>query len=114
MLGCHVEPSKNAMKAYNYCRKEGGLEGPLTYGVPPAALNKKGDKAARNKLLVEMGAAAAVDAGHIRIEDYVKVDACIKAYKMVVQQPDCLDAPRRDIGMWIWGPPDTGKTSYVL
>lgn len=61
-----------------------------------------------------MGAAAAVDAGHIRIEDYVKVDACIKAYKMVAHKPEKLDAPRREIGMWIWGPPDAGKTSYIL
>lgn len=49
------------MKAYNYCKKEGALEGPLEHGVPPAALNVKGDKAARNKLLVEMGAAKAVE-----------------------------------------------------
>jgi len=50
------------MKAYNYCKKEDTrLEGPLEHGVPPAALNVKGDKAERNKLLIEIGAEKAVD-----------------------------------------------------
>ena len=64
--GCHVDISRNAMKAYNYCKKSNTrLEGPLEHGVPPAALNVKGDKAARNKMLIEIGAEKAVDEGHI-------------------------------------------------
>jgi len=53
MPGCHVEFSRNAMKAYNYCKKDKScIEGPFEYGIPPAALNVKGDKAERNKLVV--------------------------------------------------------------
>lgn len=59
--GCHIEKSKNALKAWNYCGKEDTrVEGPLEFGIPPAALNVKGDKAERNKLLIEKGAEAAV------------------------------------------------------
>ena len=61
-LDCHVDISRNAMAAYNYCKKsETRLEGPLEHGVPPAALNVKGDKAKKNMLLVEMGAEKAVE-----------------------------------------------------
>lgn len=62
------------MAAYNYCKKsDTKISGPWEFGVPPAALNVKGDKAERNKLLIEMGAEKAVEEGHIDIKDYGKV-----------------------------------------
>jgi len=44
--GCHVEATRNAMAAWNYCGKsDTRIEGPVESGVPPAARNVKGDKA---------------------------------------------------------------------
>jgi len=39
--GCHIEVTRCALDAWNYCGKEDTrVEGPLEYGIPPAALNK--------------------------------------------------------------------------
>ncbi len=76
LKGAHVELTTDAMAAWKYCTKEESrVEGPWTKGVPPAKLNRKGDKAARNKLLIEMGAAKAVDTGLVRVEEYLKLKA---------------------------------------
>lgn len=59
--GCHIESAKNAMKLWNYCGKEDTRrEGPLEFGVPPAAKNVKGDTAAQNELILKQGAQVAV------------------------------------------------------
>lgn len=64
----HIEVSKNAFNAWTYCGKEDTrVEGPVEYGVPPAQLNIAGNKSKRNALLISMGAAAAVDAGHVDV-----------------------------------------------
>ena len=90
--GCHVEASKNALKAWHYCGKEDTrIEGPLEYGVPPAALNVKGSKAERNKLLIEMGAEKAVEEGHIDIKDYGKVKSNIDLYKNCTKEHVTLE-----------------------
>lgn len=69
--GCHVEPAKNAMKAWNYCGKsDTRREGPLEHGVPPASKAVKGDTAERNKMILSMGAVNAVDRGVIQIEKF--------------------------------------------
>jgi len=68
-LGCHVEMTRNAMKAWNYCgKKDTRIEGPLESGCPPAARNVKGDKAAQNKMLMELGVAEAVEQGIITLQ----------------------------------------------
>lgn len=47
--GCHVEIAKNALASWKYCGKEDTrIEGPLDFGIPPAARNVKGDTASRN------------------------------------------------------------------
>lgn len=41
---CHIEISRNAMKAWVYCGKEDTrLEGPMEHGIPPASKAVKGD-----------------------------------------------------------------------
>ncbi len=67
--GCHVELTKNAMAAWNYCGKaDTKLEGPLEHGVPPAAKNVKGDTKQRNEMIIEYGVVKAVNDGLIPIE----------------------------------------------
>lgn len=108
----HIEAAKNAMAAWKYCGKEDTrVEGPLEYGVPPAALNKKGDKAERNKLLIEKGAEKAVEDGDIDIKDYGKVKSNIDLYKNCTSEHVSLD--KLD-NYWIWGKPGIGKTSKVI
>ncbi len=66
--GAHVELSKNAMAAYNYCKKEESrLEGPWHTGVPPAAKNVAGDTKTRNALILEYGPVKALDEGLIAL-----------------------------------------------
>lgn len=67
--GSHVEMARNAMAAWTYCGKEDTrMEGPLEYGVPPAAKNVKGDTAKRNKMIIEYGLVKAIDKGLVPIE----------------------------------------------
>lgn len=110
-----MEPSKNAMAAYNYCKKkEGRIDGPWTHGTPPAALNVKGSKEERNKLLLEVGAEKAVDSGAIDLKDYIRVKAAIDLYKNCTAVPKTLDGNLHDHNLWIYGEPGVGKTSKAL
>jgi len=53
----HFEPVKVNNGADDYCNKEDTrVEGPWTFGVKPARLNKAGDKKRRNAELLEKGA----------------------------------------------------------
>ena len=107
--------SRNAMAAYNYCKKSSSrIEGPLEFGVPPACLNMKGDKAERNRLMIEMGAEKAVEEGHIDIKDYPKVKSAIDLFKNCTHRPEQLDCERKDIGLWIYGEAESGKTRWVI
>lgn len=108
----HVEPCKNATASWDYCQKEEGrLEGPLTFGVPPARRNVKGDVKKRNALLMEKGAAQAVLDGDIRIEQFFAVDRAIAAVKSRTQPLDTMDGPLRNL--WLYGPPGTGKSRWA-
>lgn len=84
------------MKAYNYCKKEGAIEGPWIHGVPPAKLNVKGDKAERNKHLLHIGAEKAIDEGLIDIKDYGRVKANIDLYKNCTAEPQALSGDLHD------------------
>ena len=94
--------------ADDYCNKEETrVEGPWTFGVKPARLNKKGDKAAQNKQLLEIGAEKAVEDGLIGIERYINVKKNLDAYRLATAKPCESDSTR---GVWIWGPPGIGKS----
>ncbi len=52
----HVEKCRSPHDGWTYCGKEESrVEGPVEFGIPPAALNRAGDLKARNKLLIEKG-----------------------------------------------------------
>jgi len=68
--GCHVELTRNAMASWDYCGKEDTrVEGPLVHGVPPAAKNVAGDTKKKNAMILEYGAAKAVDEGLVALKD---------------------------------------------
>lgn len=71
LKGSHVDVSRNAMAAWRYCGKEESrVEGPLEFGLPPAAKNVKGDTKERNRMILEMGAVKACEEGLIAIEKF--------------------------------------------
>lgn len=97
--------------ADEYCnKKETHVIGPWTFGVRPARQDKLGDVARRNKQILEMGAKQAVDQGLIRIEQFIKVEQAINAYRIANAEAYSADDVR---GVWIWGPPGTGKSRYA-
>jgi hypothetical protein len=64
--GAHVEAAKSPFDSWEYCGKaDSRVEGPVEFGVPPAALNRKGDLKKRNLMLLEKGPAKAVEDGDI-------------------------------------------------
>lgn len=82
----HIEKSRNALKAWNYCGKEDTRrEGPKEHGVPPAAKNVKGDTAERNKMIIEMGLVAAVDQGLIPIEKFKQTKQSLDLYHIMAK-----------------------------
>lgn len=108
----HWEPVRINNGADDYCNKEETrVEGPWSFGVRPARLNKKGDKARRNKELIEMGPEKAVEEGHIDIKDYDKVKRNIDLYKNCTSEHQALDKLEN---YWYWGPPGSGKTSRAI
>lgn len=57
----HFEVVKVNNGADDYCNKEDTrLEGPWSYGIKPARNNRKGEVAARNMEIIEMGVVNAV------------------------------------------------------
>jgi len=72
--GVHIEKSKNALASWRYCGKDDTrVEGPVEFGVPPAAKNVKGDTKARNAMIIAHGVVKAVDDGLIPIEKLKQV-----------------------------------------
>lgn len=107
----HFEFVKFNNGADEYCNKEDTrLEGPWTFGIKPARLNKKGDLARRNKELIEMGSEKAVTEGYIKVQDYLKVKKSLDAYKIATIEPSESENVR---GTWIYGPPGVGKSRYA-
>jgi len=70
----HYELVKKDNGAAEYCNKEETrLEGPWTFGVRPARVDKKGDRARQNMELVAMGTAKALEEGLITLKDYTRI-----------------------------------------
>lgn len=107
----HAEIVRVNNGADDYCNKEDTrIEGPWSFGIKPARLNKKGDKARRNADLLEMGPEEAVKQGYIDIAKYLDTKKNIDAYKLATAQPKDSDTVR---GVWIYGKPGVGKSKYA-
>ena len=97
--------------ASDYCLKETGrLFGPWEFGLKPARRNVAGDCAARNKKILEIGAAACVDQGLIPLKDYARLKMCINLYQLdtapKIHHPNVR-------GIWIFGVAGAGKSHYA-
>lgn len=72
------------MAAWKYCGKEDSrLEGPVEFGIPPAAKNVKGDTAARNKMIIEMGVVKACEEGLIPLEKFKQVKQSVDLFNVM-------------------------------
>lgn len=97
--------------ASDYCLKEDTrLDGPWEFGLKPARRNVAGDCAARNKKILEIGAAACVEQGLIPLKDYQRFVQSINLYKLdtapKIDHPNCR-------GIWIFGVAGAGKSHYA-
>lgn len=112
---CHYEVVGVNNGADTYCNKEAGrLDGPWTFGIRPARLNKKGDLRRRNIELLDMGAEAAVEQGIIRLQDYPKIKSAIDLYSNCTTHKDSLTEPDlHHYNTWLYGPAGSGKTREV-
>jgi hypothetical protein len=109
----HFEVVKINNGADEYCNKEDTRqEGPWTFGVRPARLNKKGDLARRNKDIEDMGAVAAMRSGLIPIKDVIKTQQAIDYCKLKDQQLLTTESATLR-GTWIYGKPGVGKSRYA-
>lgn len=76
-----MEKCNSPYDGWTYCGKdESRVEGPVEYGVPPAAVNRKGDLKARNHLLIEKGVVKAVDDGDIALIQLPKLKHALDLY----------------------------------
>lgn len=95
--------------ADNYCNKEDTrVEGPWTFGIRPAKLNKTGDLARRNKELIEMGAKRAIDEGHVKIEKLKSLMQSLDAYTLLSPPIAAIEGPLQH--EWHWGVSGSGKS----
>jgi hypothetical protein len=106
--GCHVEGSKSPFDAWEYCGKEDTrVEGPVEYGVPPAARYRPGDYKKRNAMLLEKGVVQAVKDGDIPIIQLPKLKLAVDLFNSLNSKPADLTALDN---YWLYGAPGTGKS----
>lgn len=111
LKGCHVEVARNALAAWRYCGKEESrLEGPLEHGVPPASRAVKGDTAARNKMIMQMGVVKACEQGLIPLEKFKQVKQSLDLFNVMKKEVTSEDVLCSE---WHWGPTGTGKSRSV-
>jgi len=98
--------------ADSYCNKEETrLEGPWSYGIRPAQLNKKGDKARKNLELLAMGPEKALEEGHVGLgRQYLDL---VKATEMYTLRKAEAKDTAECRGVWVWGAPGTGKSHWA-
>jgi len=103
----HFEAVRKDNGAAEYCNKDDTrLEGPWTFGVRPARLDKKGDLARQNKDILEYGVIKAVDMGLIRIENLKKVKQSTDLYHQMKTEYKEIELNNH----WYWGKTGTGKS----
>lgn len=94
--------------ASDYCLKEETrLEGPWEFGLKPARHNVQGEKALKNKTILELGVEKCVEMELISIKDYCKIKQCVQQYNLNTQKAMDADDVR---GVWYWGDPGAGKS----
>jgi len=104
----HLESQRGTIsQACDYCKKEGDWQEVGTQ--PIGAVGKKcttAERAKKNKRLLETDLATLVENGEINIKE---VPLLKKAKTILAQEgrPYQAEGVR---GLWIWGPPGTGKT----
>lgn len=103
----HVEISSNLAGSIQYCKKDGDL---FEKGVAPiGAVGKKctlEERAQKNKRLRETPLSVLVETGEVSLKEV----PILKKARVILDQenePYEHDTVR---GIWIWGPPGTGKT----
>lgn len=71
----HVETAKNALKSYNYCKKDDTrVEGPIEWGpIPKPKKSIAGDTAEFNRICIEQGPETLVAEGRLHIRDYARI-----------------------------------------
>jgi len=112
--GCHLELTKNAMKAWEYCGKaETRLEGPVEFGAPPAAKNVKGDTKKRNAIILEKGIRHAIEEGLIPIEKAPQLQKGVDLYHSLNLDLTTYTDDRHNHNEWHWGPAGSGKSRTV-
>lgn len=106
----HVEPAKNAFRAYEYCSKsDTRVEGPVTFGpVPKPSLTKaKVDTKAFNEMCITIGPEKMVEEGQLSLREYTKIKHATGLYKLHTSSHSTL--PKLD-NQWIWGLTGVGKS----
>ncbi len=109
MPGARTFKAKDPFSSWDYCGKEATrVEGPAEFGVPPAALNRKGDLKKRNAMLIAKGVVAAVDDGDIPLINLPKLKLALDMYKSLKTVPKDLSVLDNH---WYHGVSGTGKSS---
>ncbi|AXH74450.1 MAG: helicase [Circoviridae sp.] len=108
--GAHLDSIKDPVCSWSYCQKEETrVDGPWMFGDPPAPrLNKKGDRAAFNRALLDKGAVQGYLDGDIRAEDYCRVSRAIDELRAKTRP-----APESRSNLdnyWFYGKTGTGKS----
>lgn len=105
MPRAHLEVARSAQASEKYCKKDGDV---FEKGVPPQKNggDSAADRARRNKRLREVNLNDLVETGEISLQQV----PVIKKARTILDQ-EALPYTSADVrGIWIYGPPGSGKT----